>query len=292
AEGAPEPPTPEAAAFGEAAPKEVGTELSSSGPVPPDETVPGEAAPEAPAPAESAGEEAEPEGAPPEEVVSESRLQRRDEAVEPIVSGLARKLKRALQDDQNDLLDRLRSEGAARGPALLADAGPQRDHFAKVSADFLRRAAVAGAAFVAAEGGGSGGRPDTGAAGTAGRAQAGELADSLGAELRRRLELALFETADADEAGVAEMVGAAYREWKGQRIERLAGDHVVAAFTIGVLSASSSEPLAWIVDDEGGPCPDCDDNALAGPQEPGARYPTGQTHPPAHPGCRCLLAPA
>jgi hypothetical protein len=41
--------------------------------------------------------------------------------------------------------------------------------------------------------------------------------------------------------------------------------------------------------DEEGQCPDCDDNALAGPVTKGQPYPTGQPHPPAHPGCRCIL---
>ena len=43
--------------------------------------------------------------------------------------------------------------------------------------------------------------------------------------------------ADADEGVVAEHVGSAFREWKGERIERLAGDHVVAAFSAGTISA-------------------------------------------------------
>jgi hypothetical protein len=37
-----------------------------------------------------------------------------------------------------------------------------------------------------------------------------------------------------------------------------------------------------------GKCPDCDDNALE-PTVKGSDFPTGQPHPPAHPGCRCLL---
>jgi hypothetical protein len=31
---------------------------------------------------------------------------------------------------------------------------------------------------------------------------------------------------------------------------------------------------------------------LAGPTPKGQAYPTGQLHPPAHHGCRCLLVPA
>jgi hypothetical protein len=45
-----------------------------------------------------------------------------------------------------------------------------------------------------------------------------------------------------------------------------------------------------VASDDGGPCPDCDDDALAGPTRKGDAFPTGQLHPPAHPGCRCVLA--
>ena len=47
----------------------------------------------------------------------------------------------------------------------------------------------------------------------------------------------------------------------------------------------------WSLDDAEGACPECDDNALAGPVPRGDRYPTGHRHPPAHDGCRCLLLP-
>ena len=50
--------------------------------------------------------------------------------------------------------------------------------------------------------------------------------------------------------------------------------------------------MRWVVDDVDGPCPDCDDDALAGLLPKGEEFPTGQTYPPAHSGCRCLLVPS
>ena len=92
---------------------------------------------------------------------------------------------------------------------------------------------------------------------------------------------------------LAERVGAAFREWKGARLERLAGDQAVAAFGLATLAVSSAgTTLRWVVDDGGVECPDCDDNALAGPTPSGEAFPTGHVHPPAHAGCRCLVAPA
>ncbi len=96
-----------------------------------------------------------------------------------------------------------------------------------------------------------------------------------------------------DEGALVELVGAAFREWKGTRVERLAGDHAVFAFAAAVLAAvPDGTALRWIVDDDGAECPDCDDNTLAGPVPAGEEFPTGHRHPPAHAGCRCLLAPA
>lgn len=220
----------------------------------------------------------------------EALLQRRDQAVEGIETRLARKLKRALQDEQNEVLDRVRSSrGTDPATVLPADA----DHgarYRRAAEEVLASAASAGAAFSA------------GAAGRAGREGgnpadvadlAGELAASLVEPLRRALQRALGGDAGADQVAVVERIGAAYRECKAQRVEGLAGDAVTAAFAKGALGALQAGAAArWVVDDQGRPCPDCDDNALAGPTAPGEAFPTGQAHPPAHAGCRCLIAPA
>ena len=51
----------------------------------------------------------------------EAVLQRRDALIEPVTHNLGRKLKRALQDDQNDLLDRLRTQRGKVGVDLIAE---------------------------------------------------------------------------------------------------------------------------------------------------------------------------
>jgi hypothetical protein len=72
---------------------------------------------------------------------------------------------------------------------------------------------------------------------------------------------------------------------------------VLAAFALGTRAALAGRPddhAVWIAvsGTERPPCPDCEDNALAGPTRVGDVFPTGHRSPPAHPGCRCLLAPA
>ena len=74
--------------------------------------------------------------------------------------------------------------------------------------------------------------------------------------------------------------GSAYREWKSERIERIAGDVLAAAFSRGTWhEVPDGTPLRWIVEDTDGPCPDCDDDALAGSLPKGEAFPTGQPLP-------------
>jgi hypothetical protein len=120
-----------------------------------------------------------------------------------------------------------------------------------------------------------------------------ECGSGIVSPLRRRLEQAIESGAGEDQAVLVESLGAAYREWKTQRIERLAGDVLSAAFSRGTWQACpAGAQLRWVVEDADGPCPDCDDDALAGDIPKGEAFPTGQAHPPAHSGCRCLLVPS
>jgi hypothetical protein len=97
---------------------------------------------------------------------------------------------------------------------------------------------------------------------------------------------------DLDIGSLSERLSGVYREWKVQKVERLASHYLIAAHQRGVfLGQPEGALLRWIVDDDT-PCPDCDDNALAGPTPRGETFPTGQLHPPAHLGCRCLVTPA
>ena len=211
-------------------------------------------------------------------------LRRRDSELEPMQAQLAKRLKRAMQDEQNDVLDRLRVHRGRPGLGdVLPEAADQGARYREVARPLLDQAGRAGA--------GASGQPDA-SADVAGLVD--ELADAITGPLRRRLDDA-FATAAREEDDVpatVERVGAAYREWKMQRIERLAADNLAAAFALGGYAATATgTPMRWVVDDVDGPCPDCDDNALASPTPAGEPYPTGQVHPPAHAGCHCLLVP-
>jgi DivIVA domain-containing protein len=220
----------------------------------------------------------------------EAMLQRRDEVVGPVEANLTRRLKRALQDDQNDLLDRLRGLRSSQKAAAVVLAAPEAHaaRFREAGRPFLAEAMSAGRAFTALLLPGI--RPAEHLGGL--EQAADELAEAIVEPLRRRLEGVLAAGEGDDPVVLAEAVGGAYREWKTKRVEVVAADHVAAAFAAGAYAATpSGTALRWLVEDVDGPCPDCDDNVLAGAQPKGEPFPTGQRHPPAHPGCRCLLIP-
>lgn len=229
---------------------------------------------EDPAPPVTVAQEQETTLAPTDEQLKAAR----DAVLEPLVSVLARKVKRALQDEQNDVLDRLRLQ--RRLPTLdelLLAEHDQVARYADVAHDVLLDAARAGA----------GEHP------VSVKSVAKALACDIVNSLRHRLARSVEETIGSpDPEALGDGVSAAYREWKSSRIERLSADHLAAAHALGVYEATApGTRLRWVVDDVDGPCPDCDDNSLAGPTPRGEGYPTGQPHPPAHAGCRCLLVP-
>jgi hypothetical protein len=116
------------------------------------------------------------------------------------------------------------------------------------------------------------------------------LTSKIVVPLRERLERAISE-ADDDNSELSTMVRGIYREWKTQRIDEHLDDIARAAFGRGALSAvAPGTPLCWMVDPHGPPCPDAEDNALAGEVPAGQQFPTGHDSAPAHEGCRCMLA--
>lgn len=207
---------------------------------------------------------------------------RRSSLLDPLTDGLSRALKRALRDDQNVLLDALRNATSSSELDSLLPESDQRARIEEAAAPLLAKAWGAGHSFL------GGSEPAEKEPGAAGERLATDLADELSSLVRARLTHAL-ETSSESGEGAAEAAGAAFREWRGSRIESVAADFSVRAFSDGVVIGGNGQLVRWVVDDEGRPCPDCDDNALAGPLGAGEEFPTGQVHPPVHPGCRCLL---
>ena len=201
------------------------------------------------------------------------------------MSKLSRALKRALQDDQNELLNALRRASGTPDLDTLLPEGAQHERFAGAASAALADGWLKGRAWLRPAG--DPGESTTDAAAT-GQQLGLELAAELAGLLRHRISESLHTLGETGE-GAQDAAGAAYREWKGPRVEGLAGDFATRAFSKGAVDAAAAGTIVrWVVDDAK-PCPDCDDNALAGEQPAGELWPTGQAHPPVHPGCRCLL---
>jgi hypothetical protein len=203
-------------------------------------------------------------------------IARRDELVTPITARLSRTIKRTLGDDQNRLLDRLRSAPALEFDDLM---GSEDEHIAAFTAaarSHLDEAFAAGTVFVGA------------GAATVPR---GDAVDQASAGLARAVVTTLRRQVGEGAGDPADRIGAAFREWRGERIERLVGDQATQAFSAGVAAASTNGKVRWVVTTASG-CSDCEDNALAGTMRGAESFPTGHAHPPAHSGCRCLITPA
>lgn len=225
------------------------------------------------------------------DVADERARARRDELLDPAEDALARQLKRVLQDEQNEVLDRLRRKRRRQNGSPLLAAEEQAGRFREAAEPVLEGAVRAGVRFADPK---SDRHTDVSAARDVARALAREIAEPL----RKRLEEALADAppngdGDRDGSELSELISSVYRQWRAQDLEPLVRHHAAVAFGVGAYAASRDDDagLRWVVDDEA-PCPDCDDNALAGTVAKGQPYPTGQLHPPAHPGCRCLLVPA
>ena len=220
--------------------------------------------------AETEPAEAEAAPGPDDEIIA-----RRDDLLVPVTARLSRTVKRALGDDQNRLLDELRSSKTRADDDLLGDEEAHVVQFAAKARSHLAEAFTAGTVFAGAE---AAAVPE----GDAVEQSSGALARVIVTMLRRQIEEGTGEPADR--------VGAAFREWRGERVERLAGDYATQAFSAGVAAVGGGGKMRWIVTSTGG-CSDCEDNALAGAVSGIEVFPTGHSHPPAHSGCRCLVAP-
>ncbi|MDO8389085.1 MAG: hypothetical protein Q7V57_01240 [Actinomycetota bacterium] len=217
-----------------------------------------------------------------------SPFARRDAELTPLIVLCARKLKRVLADEQNDVLNVLRRKDSVVAlDALLPSAADHLQRFAGIIDDELHHAALAGAASV----------DDRSLVehqrdidrGHALQPAILSLDSAIVVTLRERLERAVLD-AGGDNTQLAESVRAIYREWKTQRIDEHLDDVVRMAFGRGALAAlAPGTPICWTIDPSGPECADAEDNTLGGVIGAGDSFPTDHTCAPAHEGCRCML---
>jgi DivIVA domain-containing protein len=232
-----------------------------------------------------------PEAPKVDEPLDDTLFGQRDAALTPIIVASARKLKRVLADEQNEVLHTLRRNEPVRNlDTMLPWEAEQAERYGTAISAELEKAALAGAASIDS-GTVKAHKAAIAKAGTT-KAAIGALTAGIVAPLRERLERAVLE-AGGDNADLAASVRSVYREWKTQRIDEHMDDVARTAFGHGALAAvTPGTKLCWMVDPSGPACPDAEDNALAGEVPAGQPFPTGDTCAPAHEGCRCMLTPA
>ncbi|MEZ5321755.1 MAG: hypothetical protein R2698_06745 [Microthrixaceae bacterium] len=219
-------------------------------------------------------------------------LDRRDTLLEPLADTLARRVRRVVTDQENAVLDLVRrSRKSIAAADVVPDVDAQVDTYRDALGDHVERIVAAGAEFV----GDDAAAPDTE---TVGQVVA-EVFERLVTWVVEPMHTRMVELVDGsgdqpvDQAELADRLRIAYREWRSDKANEASGDLATLAFSRGVMAGSPrGARLVWIVDDGGLPCPDGEDNQLAGPVVAGEEYPTGHRCPPAHAGCRCLLVPA
>lgn len=221
--------------------------------------------------------------------VKQTPFEHRDEVITPLIVSSAKKLKRALADEQNDVLDALRRSDAVHMiDALLPEVGEHAAHYTVAIREDLLEAVHRGSATSRTVD-----RKIRQASATDGVSAANDaLIQWLVMPLRDRLARCITE-GEGDNAVVTKKVRAVYREWKTQYIDETLDDVMRCAHGRGVLAGlDPGTPIVWKVDTRFAACPDCDDNALQGAVAAGGEFPTGDSFAPAHPGCRCLLVAA
>lgn len=217
-----------------------------------------------------------------------ARFAERDEALSGLVVTMARKLKRVLADEQNNVLEHLRGKRSSlEMDAILGTEEEQAARYAVSIAEDTMTAASAGAKSVKSSGGSS--RRVTQ------KAIAGHVKDTITAGLiagfREDARIAIGE-AEGDREILSSLMRDVYRKWKTDLIDQHVDDIACTSYSKGgFLALEPNARLSWMVDPNAECCSECEDNSLAGSVAKGDEFPTGHAMPPAHPGCRCLVCP-
>ncbi|MEY3557481.1 MAG: hypothetical protein RL374_187 [Actinomycetota bacterium] len=221
-------------------------------------------------------------------VVEPARFEERNEDLSPVVVAMARKLKRVLADEQNTVLGHVRAKRSSLDiDAVLGTEAEHSARYADAVAEDSMAAASAGAKSVKAAGGSS--RRVTQKAIAAHAVSA--ITAGLVTGFREDARIAIGE-AEGDREVLLGLIRDVYRSWKTERIDSHVDDIACSSYGHGAyLALEPGSRITWMAEPETNCCSECEDNSLGGSVVRGDDFPTGHSHPPAHAGCRCLVAP-
>ncbi|MCF8544892.1 MAG: DivIVA domain-containing protein [Ilumatobacteraceae bacterium] len=214
----------------------------------------------------------------------------RDEVLAPIIVTLTSKMKRVLADEENAMLTYLQGKKAAVAlEKVLPEPSIHVQGYIEAVAEDVMSAAMGGAKSLSSSLKADLRRKVTSSAVM--QVMSKNIDDVLVRPLRDRIQRCV-EQSDGDREEMSKLIRSVYREWKMQRVEQHIGDIARLAFSRGAyLVLDQGTSVCWMVDPNGPPCADAEDNSLAGATALGADFPTGHSHPIAHTGCRCLVTP-
>jgi DivIVA domain-containing protein len=214
----------------------------------------------------------------------------RDEVLAPIMVTLTSKIKRALADEENAMLTYLQGKKSAVAlEKVLPEPAMHVQGYVEAVAEDVMSAAMGGAKSLSSSLKADLRRKVTSSAVM--QVMSKNIDDVLVRPLRDRIQRCV-EQSDGDREEMSKLIRSVYREWKMQRVEQHIGDIARLAFSRGAyLVLDQGTSVCWMVDPNGPPCADAEDNSLAGATALGSDFPTGHSHPIAHTGCRCLVTP-
>ena len=217
-------------------------------------------------------------------------FERRDEVLAPIMVALTSKIKRVLADEENSMLTYLQGKKAAVAlEKVLPEPSVHVQGYVEAVAEDVMSAAMGGAKSLSSSLKADLRRKVTSSAVM--QVMSKNIDDVLVRPLRDRIQRCV-EQSDGDREEMSKLIRSVYREWKMQRVEQHIGDIARLAYSRGAyLVLDQGTSVCWMVDPNGPPCADAEDNSLAGAIALGTDFPTGHAHPTAHTGCRCLVTP-
>jgi len=217
-------------------------------------------------------------------------FERRDEVLAPIMVALTSKMKRVLADEENSMLTYLQGKKAAVAlEKVLPEPSTHVQGYIEAVAEDVMSAAMGGAKSLSSSLKADLRRKVTSSAVM--QVMSKNIDDVLVRPLRDRIQRCV-EQSDGDREEMSKLIRSVYREWKMQRVEQHIGDIARLAYSRGAyLVLDQGTSVCWMVDPNGPPCADAEDNSLAGATALGSDFPTGHSYPIAHSGCRCLVTP-
>jgi len=229
---------------------------------------------------------------PPKPIEPDLKMfERRDSALIAVDEMLVKKLKRVLADEENAMLNYLQSKKAQVAlEKVLPSFENQLQTFVEATSKELIEAAMSGAQSLSKSLKSDLRKKISNA--TVMQVLSKKLADDIVYPLRERIQKCV-ESSDGSASEMSSLIRSTYREWKMKQVDKIVGDISRLAYSRGAyLVLETGVKVCWMVDPNGPPCADAEDNSLAGEVNCGEKFPTGDEHPVIHAGCKCLVVPS